>query len=124
MLKGSQPMAKTIAREMIERLWDFPASLAYGISHDIVRARICLRIKTHGKGADLHGVKLSYASLPRVCLEGANLSGATLTDSDLHGADLTNADLSRAELSNSNLYSADLRSANLSHAHLSSTNLV
>jgi uncharacterized protein YjbI with pentapeptide repeats len=116
-------MAKTIAREVIECLWEFPAALAYGIKHDIIQARICRRLKNQGNEADFRGISLSRASLPGVCLEGAILSRATITDSDLHGAVLAKADLSGADLANSNLHSADLKNANLSHAYLLSTNL-
>jgi hypothetical protein len=116
-------MAKTLAREIVECLWEFPAALVYGIRHDIIQARICRRLKTQGKGADLHGVKLLSASLPGVCLEGANLEGADLYGSDLHGADLANVNLSCAGLYNTNLQGANLLGANLSGASLTGTNL-
>lgn len=68
--------------------------------------------------ADLDGVQLSNAVLPRAVLQAARLN-----DGDLGYADLQQADLSYAELRSSRLVGANLRGADLTYADMRGADL-
>lgn len=73
--------------------------------------------------AQLSGVRLSNAVLPRARLQAAVMKGGDLGYADLQGADLSYADLSEARLVGADLRGADLTYADLRGADLSFTDL-
>lgn len=60
------------------------------------------------KGADLHGVDLSYANLRRICLYAADLADANLRYARFDGADLHYANLTGSNWQNWNTQGANL----------------
>jgi uncharacterized protein YjbI with pentapeptide repeats len=73
--------------------------------------------------ANLRGVNLRGAWLPRAELQKARLQGAILEDATLQNALLQDASLEKDESQNTNLQKANLQGANLSDAHLQGANL-
>jgi hypothetical protein len=69
-------------------------------------------------GANLIGLKLLGAYIPKADLRGANLEGADLEGANLESVSLVGAILRGACLFEANLYGADLRESNLSRADL------
>ncbi len=69
-------------------------------------------------GADLTGVNLAYAELPKADLSHANLAGVQLGQANLSGANLSGADLTGAKLNMANLKEANLSGARLPEARL------
>ena len=73
--------------------------------------------------AELSGVRLRGAILPRASLRRARLPRADLRDADLHAARLGEIDLSGARLDGADLSGADLAGANLAGAALGEARL-
>jgi hypothetical protein len=74
-------------------------------------------------GADLSGIRLSFANLSKVNLSGAVLVGANISRANLSEANLNRAVLAEAILKNTNLSKANLVGAFMTYADLSGANL-
>jgi uncharacterized protein YjbI with pentapeptide repeats len=87
---------------------------------DMTREQLLQKIQRGEKveRADLRGLNLANARLPKAALNRADLDGANLESADLSGASLRRASLREAYLVGINLTGADLENADLEEAKL------